>query len=91
MTHAEQDYLEYLSNAPTAYVNGVTYVLDYGEGWSVERTLWGTVETCPVWVWRARAALDYTAPPHVSDACFANYALGEEMRQAERAAGWPSP
>jgi hypothetical protein len=83
-----QDQLEWLASNPHATVNGVVYVLDYGEGFGLELTPWGTKESCPVFVWRAAADLDYTAPPHVADAAFEALALADIAERAERIAGW---
>lgn len=91
-SHRSQDELEWLAGNPHAKVNGVEYVLDYGEGHTVERMPWGFTEYGPVWVWRAVCDLDYTAPQHVADAAYEWLAEADEVARLEAAAGWdPNP
>lgn len=77
-----------LSLNPTAYVNGVLYVLDYGDGNTLERMPWGERLAGPVFVWKAAYDPDYVAPPHVSEAAYEYLTVSDEVQRLETAAGW---
>jgi hypothetical protein len=80
-----------LRHNPDVYLNGVRYVLDYGEGSTFSHfTLGGVPVYEPIYVWKCWEWLEYTAPAHVAAKLDERFELGEIMRAAERAAGWPS-
>ena len=83
-----------LRNNPLVRLSDVAYVLDYGEGMTKPLChTFGMVPVRePVYVWRCLEDLNYTAPYHVSEACWERLALSTEVAAAERAAGWdPNP
>lgn len=82
-----------LRNNPHVVLNGVEYVLDYGEGVVFSHnTLGGVPVYEPIYVWKAWMELNYTAPRHVSEALYERLALSEEVAALESAAGWdPNP
>jgi hypothetical protein len=84
VTHYIDEY------APMVQLNGVSYQLAIGEGDAVIDPLYGRAE--PVYVWVCKLEPTYNAPPHVSRELDDRMWRAEEIRRAERRAGWdPNP